>query len=294
MSNILNNQNLENNLKLLAAQRQINSNLKFKRGIVRFFSLSIFMISFLVLHGVINANDKYSVIREVFCISISIFSFFLTFGFKAEKELAANFQQKFDSNLFGLKFELLSQDEIKISELASKHDSIIGNIEKIEGWYTSAIGIKTFPEDILSCQKQNLIWTKHLKKSFVFFLIILNFLILVTSIIVSIRFWNESNYPNFKIIYEIIIFYLCYTSAFLIPLIKHLTDLYRINQCILLYCEIYDLVGISPTRKVNIAIIEKIQNHIFNYRKYNLSIPDFFADGRKFVLEAKSKIWVKN
>ena len=56
MSNILNNQNLENNLKLLAAQRQINSNLKFKRGIVRFFSLSIFMISFLVLHGVITVS----------------------------------------------------------------------------------------------------------------------------------------------------------------------------------------------------------------------------------------------
>ncbi|QDK98577.1 hypothetical protein FM020_12030 [Acinetobacter tandoii] len=294
MSEILAKQNLDVNLNLLAAQRYINTDIKLKRSIVRIFSLAIFLISFSVLYNLINADDTYAVYRELFCFFVAIISFFLLMKGDDSQILAATFQQKFDCNLFGLNFDLSNKDEVKVSEFAHKYNTKIGNLERIEGWYTSAIGDKAFPEDIFSCQKQNLMWTKELKRSYVFFLIILNLFILIASIIVSLSFWSESNYSSYKKLYEIIIFYLCYISAFLAPLIKHVLDLYKIKKSIFLYCEIHDLFRFSQARKLNMALIEKIQNHIFDYRKSNLSVPDYFADGRKFILEAKSKLWVKN
>ncbi|WP_180007562.1 MULTISPECIES: S-4TM family putative pore-forming effector [unclassified Acinetobacter] len=294
MSNILHKQNLDENLRFLAAQRQINSDLKAKRSIVRLFSILIFAISVLVLNNSIQADDTYSVIRELFCIGVAIVSYFLIWGFESDRESASKFQKKFDSNLFDLNYDITTQDEIKASKYAEKHNSKVGNLEKIEGWYTSAIGNKAFPEDIISCQKQNLMWTRELKKHYVIFLSILNFLILGGSLFIVFSFWSDGFYSKQKMIYEIIIFYLCYMSAFLMPLIKHILDLYKLNRCIFLFCELKDLVGMSFAKKMNIALISKIQNCIDDYRKSNLSVPDFFAEGRKYVLEAKSKIWVKD
>ena len=294
MSNILHKQNLDENLRFLAAQRQINSNLKAKRSIVRLFSILIFAISVLVLNNSIKADDTYSVIRELFCIGVAIVSYFLIWGFESDREYASKFQKKFDSNLFDLNYDITTQDEITASKYAEKHNSKVGNLEKIEGWYTSAIDNKAFPEDIISCQKQNLMWTRELKKHYVIFLSILNFLILGSSLFIVFSFWSDGFYSKQKMIYEIIIFYLCYMSAFLMPLIKHILDLYKLNRCIFLFCELKDLVGMPLAKKMNIALISKIQNCIDDYRKSNLSVPDFFAEGRKYVLEAKSKIWVKD
>ena len=294
MSNILHKQNLDENLRFLAAQRQINSNLKAKRSIVRLFSILIFAISVLVLNNSIKADDTYSVIRELFCIGVAIVSYVLIWGFESDREYASKFQKKFDSNLFDLNYDITTQDEITASKYAEKHNSKVGNLEKIEGWYTSAIDNKAFPEDIISCRKQNLMWTRELKKHYVIFLSILNFLILGSSLFIVFSFWSDGFYSKQKMIYEIIIFYLCYMSAFLMPLIKHILDLYKLNRCIFLFCELKDLVGMSLAKKMNIALISKIQNCIDDYRKSNLSVPDFFAEGRKYVLEAKSKIWVKD
>ena len=294
MSNILHKQNLDENLRFLAAQRQINSDLKAKRSIVRLFSILIFAISILVLNNSIKADDTYSLIRELFCIGVAIVSYSLIWGFESDREYASKFQKKFDSNLFDLNYDITTQDEITASKYAEKHNSKVGNLEKIEDWYTSAIGNKVFPEDIISCQKQNLMWTRELKKHYVIFLSILNFLILGSSLFIVFSFWSDGFYSKQKMIYEIIIFYLCYMSAFLMPLIKHILDLYKLNRCIFLFCELKDLVGMSSAKKMNIALISKIQNCIDDYRKSNLSVPDFFAEGRRYVLEAKSKIWVKD
>jgi len=268
VSNILHKQNLDENLRFLAAQRQINSNLKAKRSIVRLFSILIFAISVLVLNNSIKADDTYSVIRELFCIGVAIVSYVLIWGFESDREYASKFQKKFDSNLFDLNYDITTQDEITASKYAE--------------------------EDIISCQKQNLMWTRELKKHYVIFLSILNFLILGSSLFIVFSFWSDGFYSKQKMIYEIIIFYLCYMSAFLMPLIKHILDLYKLNRCIFLFCELKDLVGMSLAKKMNIALISKIQNCIDDYRKSNLSVPDFFAEGRKYVLEAKSKIWVKD
>lgn len=294
MSNILHKQNLEENLRYLAAQRQINSDLKVNRSIVRLFSILIFIISVLVLNNYIKADDSYSVIRELFCIGVAIISYFLIWGFESNRENASKFQKKFDSNLFDLNYEITSQDELTASKYAEKYNSKVGNLEKIEGWYTSAIANKVFPEDIIACQKQNLMWTRELKKHYVIFLSCLNFLILSSSFFIVFSFWSDSFYSKEKMIYEIIIFYLCYISAFLMPLIKHILDLCKINRYMFLFCELKDLVGISSAKKMNLALISKIQNCIDDYRRSNLSVPDFFADGRKYVLEAKSKMWISN
>lgn len=93
MSNILHKQNLDENLRFLAAQRQINSNLKAKRSIVRLFSILIFAISVLVLNNSIKADDTYSVIRELFCIGVAIVSYVLIWGFESDREYASKFQK---------------------------------------------------------------------------------------------------------------------------------------------------------------------------------------------------------
>jgi len=105
VSNILHKQNLDENLRFLAAQRQINSNLKAKRSIVRLFSILIFAISVLVLNNSIKADDTYSVIRELFCIGVAIVSYVLIWGFESDREYASKFQKKFDSNLFDLNYD---------------------------------------------------------------------------------------------------------------------------------------------------------------------------------------------
>lgn len=77
MSNILYKQNLEENLRLLAAQRQSYNEAKLYRSGYRILVFVPFLISFLVLNSYIDATDQYSVLRFLIDLFVLVMGGFL-------------------------------------------------------------------------------------------------------------------------------------------------------------------------------------------------------------------------
>ena len=289
MSNILYKQNLEENLRLLAAQRESYNEAKLYRSGYRILVFIPFLISFLVLNSYIDATDQYSVLRFLIDLFVLVLGGFLMKKTSQCQVLGANIQQKFDTNLFELPFEWkIKQDKTEIERLYCKHNKD-ENIEKLRNWYNDEIQHLVYPKDVLAAQKQNLFWTDSVRKDYIFFNILI-FISLIIFIVLSIfMFITYSEYPLWKKIYEIFVILLSlyfFLGENILSNCKTIRSLENANNK---FSALQKHILDSDDPKCIKNMLHDIQEEIFEYRKHGISVPNYYDRMKKFKLESSSR-----
>lgn len=289
MSNILYKQNLEENLRLLSAQRQSYNEAKFYRSCYRILVSVPCLLSFLVINNYIDATDQYSVFRFLIDLFVVFVGYFLLHKSFTYQELGANIQQKFDTNVFGLAFEWnAKKDQTEIETLYCKHKKD-ENIEKLRNWYSDEIDNLDYPKDVLASQKQNLFWSQKVREDYINFNIVILIVCLFYTIFSICFFLTYNDYVLWKKIYEILVILL--SLYFLlgqnivdnirsIRLLKKANDKFSALQ--------KHIVDSDDTRCIN-NMLNDIQKGIFEYRKMSVSVPNYYDRMRKFKLESSSR-----
>lgn len=264
MSEILNKQNLDDNLRLLAAQRQSYNEAKFYRTSYRFLMLIPFLISFFVLNSYIDATDQYSVFRFIIDFFILILGGFLTYKSSQYQLLGATIQQKFDTRIFSLPFEWkIKQDQTVIESLYCKHKKD-ENIEKLRNWYTDELKNLVYPKDILAAQKQNLFWSDSVRKEYIFF----NILIFIVFLIVSIyMFFAYNDYVLWKKLYEVLVLFLAFYFFLGQNIIQNIRTIQLLNKANDKFNELKSHIIDSSDQNCSSRMLSDIQHAIFEYRK---------------------------
>ena len=294
MSSILYKQNLDENLRLLAAQRQSYNEAKLYRTSYRFLMLVPCLISFLVLNSYIDATDQYSVLRFILDLFVLILGGFLMKKSSQYQTLGATIQQKFDTSIFNLPFEWkIKQDQTMIENLYYKHKKD-ENIEKLRYWYTDELKELTYPKDILAAQKQNLFWSHNVRKDYIFFNILI-FIACFVFIFISIyMFFTYSDYPLSKKLYEILVLLLAFYFFLGQNIFHNFKTIKLLNKANDKFNELQ--THIIDTEDFNCAarMLADIQKAIFEYRKKGVSVPNYYDRLRKFKMEASSRRIVKD
>lgn len=250
---ILKAQEIEDNIKLLAAQRQMYSDAKKYSGVATFLSLFVPIVVTL-LQGFISIQ---------YWILVLIAFIILITGNQLGKrtkrliESAAQIQQRFDSNVFDMPFCNSSITISKIKKYSMRYIKRRGEA-KLHCWYTVPIdGMNEF-DAISSCQLQNAKWTRGLvTRYFIFELIVALIIVLAIAaeVVLGQTSWESLFFlfPIFEWIFE--------RLHGLISLRKKAGKLEKDTEHYIL------------NTKENIVII---QNDIYEYRSSTVLIPDWF------------------
>lgn len=294
MSNIFYKQNLEENLRLLAAQRQSYNEAKFYRSSYRILVFVPFWVSFLVLNSYIDATDQYSVFRFIIDFFVLFFGYFLLKKSSEYQNLGANIQQKFDTNIFGLSFEWKAkQDPTEIERLYCKHNKD-ENIEKLRNWYSDEIQNFSYPEDILAAQKQNLFWSQNVRKDYIFFNILIFIAFIFFTLFSVYMFLTYSDYALWKKTYEILVLLLSLYFFLVQNIFDNFKSINLLNKANDKFTEFQPYITSKQNVSCTSKMLEDIQKEIFNYRKNGVSVPNYYDRLRKFKLEASSRRIIKN
>ncbi|WP_075167552.1 S-4TM family putative pore-forming effector [Acinetobacter indicus] len=294
MSNILYKQNLDDNLRLLAAQRQSYNEAKFYRSSYRILVFVPFLISFLVINSYIDATDQYSVIRFLIDLLVLLVGGFLMNKSSLYQVLGANIQQKFDTNIFGLPFEWkIKQDITEIERLYCKHKKD-ENIERLRNWYNDEIQNLAYPKDVLAAQKQNLFWTDSVRKDYIFFNVLI-FISLLFFIGLSIfMFITYSEYPLWKKVYEIFVILLSLYFFLGENILSNYKTIRLLNNANNKFSSLQKHIVDSDDINCSNRMLGDIQEEIFVYRKHGVSVPNYYDRMRKFKLESSSRRMIKD
>lgn len=156
-------QNSEEGKRLLAAQRQTYTDAKL-------VDLVNACVCLLLPLGVTVAQIFLNVPSEAIIlvwIATVVAGICLTKRSKHLVDEAAAMQQRFDSDVFGIKFENVSQDDRRIASQAGRyrerHDDDDGKL-RLGNWYSVDIEDAKPGDAIARCQRQNTEWTKRLLK----------------------------------------------------------------------------------------------------------------------------------
>lgn len=294
MSNILYKQNSDDNLRLLAAQRQSYNEAKFYRSSYRILVLVPFLISFLVINSYIDATDQYSVIRFLIDLLVLLLGGFLMKKSSLYQVLGANIQQKFDTNIFGLPFEWkIKQDITEIERLYCKHKKD-ENIEKLRNWYNDEIQNLVYPKDVLAAQKQNLFWTDSVRKDYIFFNILIFISLLIFIGLSVFMFITYSEYPLWKKIYEIFVILLSLYFFLGENILSNYKTIRLLNNANNKFSSLQKHIVDSHDINCSNRMLGDIQEEIFVYRKHGVSVPNYYDRMRKFKLESSSRRMIRD
>lgn len=289
MSNILYKQNLEENLRLLAAQRQSYNEAKLYRSGYRILVFVPFLISFLVLNSYIDATDQYSVLRFLIDLFVLVMGGFLMRKSSQYQILGANIQQKFDTNIFDLSFEWkIKQDKTEIEHLYCKHKKD-ENIEKLRNWYNDEIQNLTYPKDILAAQKQNLFWTDSVRKDYILFNVLIFISLLIFIALSIFMFITYSEYPMWKKIYEIFVILLSLYFFLGENILSNYKTIVLLENANKKFSALQKHIVDSDDPKCINNMLKDIQEEIFEYRQHGVSVPNYYDRMKKFKLESSSR-----
>lgn len=184
--------------------------------------------------------------------------------------LAAKLQQMFDSEILGFEWNTYlwgpkpSLDEINDN---------IGNLtnEGLMNWYDPQIGELEKPEAILLCQRTNLAYDEHLRKSYNN---ILSVIALITGLVIlCVNFYIDEGIRSSVV----------FIGVPLVPIIKwflvtrkqNLEDIKMCSSLKRLIDGKLDDLNASHG-EIDYTIIYRIQDGIYSHRKVAYKIPDFF------------------
>lgn len=290
MKNILEEQNLEKNLRLLIVQRVLYSrtkNFKILEFLILIISIGISLLSIIPI-------EYLKVFPESLFGTISIILLVISLGIgkvsKSIQEKAAEVQQQFDCGLFNLDYQPIVDNEeiLKISDDAISKDR--GIKEQVRNWYTDAISKFNFPYSALACQQQNIGWNISLSKRYLSFLLFLLFLLII--IIVGIGFvWNEIKplfYSGFGNFYNFIVFSAAIIKTPVSSAWSTRNEIKEKEEFIKEKHEIFSNISANSIECIP-YILKEIQSNIFRFRKNHKPIPDFFYKCYKYLEEARSR-----
>lgn len=151
-------QNAEENKCLLAAQRQTYADAKR----VDFANACICL---LVPLGVAVVQTNFSLSAEalvlIWTATVVAGIFMPKWSGRLVGEAAA-MQQRFDSAVFGIKFENENRDDALVASRARRYYEHHGDSDRgLDGWYSVSIGDMKAGDAIARCQWQNTEWTKR-------------------------------------------------------------------------------------------------------------------------------------
>lgn len=154
-------QNNEENIRLLAAQRQTYSDAKH----VDHANACICLLLPFVITVVQQFVDVSS--RDLVLVWIATMVAGICLPKRAELLIdeAARMQQRFDSAVFGIKFDNVSRDDGKIATRAKRYFNNCNRKREgtdLDDWYSADISSMTSGDAIARCQRQNTEWTKRL------------------------------------------------------------------------------------------------------------------------------------
>lgn len=205
MTNISIRQNDPKNIKRLAAQRQIYSDIKF--WMIFIFVAGVVLPIIVSFAAFFINNDFFSTkfgfekidigyipvfIGIITTIYVELHSNFL----KTWKEDAAKIQEDFDIDVFNLQWEDTNvgskPDSGLILKKAKKFNKKNPSYNGFLNWYTVKAASFIYPKSIAFCQQQNLFWDSSLRKNIVFYskitLTIIVFIVLILGIVNDFTF----------------------------------------------------------------------------------------------------------
>ncbi len=290
MKNILEEQNLEKNLRLLIVQRVLYSrakNLKSLELLILVISISISVLPIIPIEYLRNYPDYYFGLISTFFLVTSLGIGKVS---KSTQEKAAEVQQEFDCGLFNLNYKPVVDNEeiLKISDEAISKDR--GIKEQVRNWYTDAISKFNFPYSALACQQQNIGWNISLSKRYLNFLLFLLFLLII--IIIGISFvWNEIKplfLSGFGNLYNFLIFSAAIIKTPVSSAWSTRNEIKEKEEVINEKHEIFSDISANSIECIP-YILKEIQSNIFRFRKNHKPIPDFFYKFYKYREEARSR-----
>jgi len=265
---MIENQNNQNNIDLLCAQRQFYSDSKFFN--LCNFSITVPVICALYLIRVFWKNPEFAAFVGFYAILALVVSLILSSAAKSKQARAAAIQEKFDVEVLDLPTNSFHSDEEEdvIIEAAKKHKEKHSE-DTLKDWYPSIIANQDKDLSTAICQSINTKWDTRLRSRY------LNFqwgiLSIFTLVVVSISFFLKTP------VQELLLHTLLPLMAglrFLIATIiaerstqKNLTKIRSVCSS-----RIERLIE----REEPSATAREVQDEIYRHRKSASSIPDWF------------------
>ena len=167
---MIGNQNSTENLRLLAAQRQLYIEAK-NIGGIRFFG----SLAFVIVGPALNSYCADT--RIWFFWGSTLWTIVAAIVLKAwQKEKnsdAATIQEEFDTALFGLEWnQILVGNKISKEIISEADRQFKGDRAKLIDWYPD-VGQSRYPLDVLLCQRASLAWDWRLRRKYAWMLIMI-------------------------------------------------------------------------------------------------------------------------
>lgn len=272
-----NNQNREENIELLAAQRVLYNE-------ARIYELLIFILTIVIPTLILfikiffENNNLFKEVSNIIPIITMLIYIFIYDKNKDIKNKAAYIQQLFDSKVYDINFGIKMEDIENSYTIFEKSKKILNSEKeknKLHNWYNIDIRCNKLSSFklILSCQIINIFWSKELKQKYIN---IISFIILIPILILLII-----NIKLYKINFIVsTISYMTPLISFFYINIKNVKNEIKELQNVLSNIEI-KLNSDNITEKD----IIKIQNSIFEYRKNSVLIFNIFYNFYKQNIE---------
>lgn len=249
-------QNREENKQLLAAQRQTYTDAKLM-DLANACVCLLLPLGITVVQIFLNVPTEVIVLIWIVTVAAGIC---LPKRSRRLVNEAAAMQQRFDSNVFGIKFENASRDDRRIASQAGRyHERHNGDVSKLglNDWYSVDAEDAKPGDAIARCQRQNTEWTKRLLKRCICIEICIAVCIAAMLIILIVHLGiNPLN------------------LFFLFSIIEWMVQ--RVAGCRDALAGVRALAGsLSSFRLSSKENILRVQERIFEYRKAPYLVPDW-------------------
>jgi hypothetical protein len=288
MVNISREQNSEDNLKLLAAQRHLYTNAKNLQIWNFIIPISLSVIAPIIVYYLPDFRNLLTIIGAIW------FGIFFIINYLSINKIrsAATIQEQFDTNLFELPWNKIRVgNKVSPEIINDANRAFKGNKKDLENWYSVPEDMPC-PLNILHCQRSNLVWDWRLRRNYAVSIIIIVIIPIIISIIVTII--KNLTFTEFML-------------SLLIPSLSSITKGINIvadnikiaNEKENLEKKLNDLweSGVKDPKTVTIETCRQIQDKIFDFRCNPLLIPDNWYNWLKKNyqedLEATTKEMVK-
>lgn len=291
MSNIAQRQNEPENIKILQAQRQMYSDVKFRMMFI--FGAGVILPIFVSFLTFALNNDFFANLfsfekKDIgyFSACIGIFSAIIievvSNLLKKMKEDAAKIQEVFDTNVFDLFWDSINigkkPDHSLIFKKSKEFNQKYPTYTGFDNWYTCKAATFKYPEAIAFCQQQNLNWDSSLRKDIItaskWILSVIILIMLILGII------NDFTLRNLLTNVVLIVLPICLFFYKIITenneTIQEMDRLREINENL-----IDSTISNNSTNTDFISKCRQLQTAIYNHRKSARPIPNWLHKRRK-------------
>lgn len=266
-------QNTPRQLERLAAQRYLYSRAKNVLKIQTGFDL-ITPIIIAVLVAFFPAFDVYG---AVIAVAIAVLDVFLDQYQSARKKQAADIQEMFDCDVFGLECQELKVRRRPINEIimdaAKKYKRTDPMYTALQSWYPSVVERIPLPLARLVCQRINCWWDAQLRRRYVQWVLVIA--LVITFIVVLLSIHNGMSVGKF---FLVIVAPLLPTYIWTVREYRGHTDAANEKEELRKYTE--ELWRKAMRKELTTHQLEKesrtLQDEIYNNRRTNPFILDWF------------------